>query len=735
MVNTFLHYCRRYSVIYIVEIYDKHGGKKKVSVESKEYSYDNIFTKEKKKQLPVRTVLGIDIGSRQGKAVLLNDGKIYLAIEPTGFSMQKTAENLKNDLVRAAGIQENDIEFLIGTGYGRVSMEFDDIPNDMLTEISCHGMGAAFLSENIKTILDIGGQDSKIIKINGDNGQVLDFAMNDKCAAGTGRFLERAAELLGYEVTQIGDASLHATKIHEISSQCVVFAESEIVSARASGAEPVDILAGVHASVIGRVKGLFKRIGIEKEVLFTGGVSNNIGMRKALEDMLGFKTAVPALDSVYAGALGAAIYAAKRAEIEAKKNGGNKKANVVSLKVSDNKSTKSEKDSSGIQTRVDLTSINAAVEQAKQDYIDHKDGLKNAAYICAYTPLELLDAAGVRHIRLFHTGNEQEIAAGETVVSKIACDHTKSLVGGFAEGKPLYRAVDKLFFFYTCSFMNSAIRAVNVKYVPLKSYMFPKLLKDDRSKWNLVQELEEFRSDLEEFVGHKISDSAISDSIRKYNLARKLMREISAYRKSKHPILSGLEYQQITVAYYYLPVDVLLGELYQVLGQLKLIKRNRTSRKEPLRIMLTGGIVTEEDHKVLKILEEDFGAIVVVEDHCSGYAPFVMTIQEDQPVLEAISSGYLGKAPCANQKPLTLRGERTLELANEYLPDGVVYYFMQFCPTHGMAKQSIMEQLGENGYPSIDISGSYSSGDEGQLRTRLEAFIEILKKKRGEKSA
>ena len=705
-----------------------------MSVENKVYSYEDVFVKDKIKQLPVRTVLGIDIGSRQGKAVLLHEGKLYLAIEPTGFSMQQTADNLKKDLIKTAGITEDDVEFLIGTGYGRVSMEFSDIPNDMLTEISCHGMGAAFLSENIKTILDIGGQDSKIIKIDGGSGQVLDFAMNDKCAAGTGRFLERAAELLGYEVTQIGDASLHATKIHEISSQCVVFAESEIVSARASGAEPVDILAGVHASVIGRVKGLFKRIGIEKEVLFTGGVSNNIGMRKALEDMLGFKVAVPALDSVYAGALGAAIYAAKRAETEAEKNKDLKK-NVVNLKVTDNKSSKSEKELSVIQTRVDLTSINAAVEQAKKDYIDHKDGVKNAAYICAYTPLELLDAAGVRHIRLFHTGNEQEIAAGEAVVSKIACDHTKSLVGGFAEGKPLYRAVDKLFFFYTCSFMNSAIRSINAKYVSLKSYMFPKLLKDDRSKGNLVSELEEFRNDLEEFVGHKISDSAIRDSIRKYNLARKLMREISAYRKSKHPVLSGLEYQQITVAYYYLQVDVLLGELYQILGQLKLIKHSQISHKEPIRIMLTGGIVTEEDHKVLKILEEDFGAVVVVEDHCSGYAPFVMTIPEDEPVLDAISEGYLGKAPCANQKPLTLRGDRTLELANEYLPDGVVYYFMQFCPTHGMAKQTIMEQLNENGYHSIDISGSYSSGDEGQLRTRLEAFIEILKKKRCENSA
>lgn len=196
------------------------------------YKFEDVFSKEKLEKIKRNTVLGIDIGSRQGKAVLLHEGHIYTAIEPTDYSMQNTADHLLERLLYKADIREEQVEYLIGTGYGRVSMKFDTIPNQMLTEISCHGMGATHLGDGIKTVLDIGGQDSKIIKVDPDSGQVLDFAMNDKCAAGTGRFLERAAELLGYEVIQIGNASLQAKEAHAISSQCVVFAESEIVSAR-----------------------------------------------------------------------------------------------------------------------------------------------------------------------------------------------------------------------------------------------------------------------------------------------------------------------------------------------------------------------------------------------------------------------------------------------------------------------------------------------------------------------
>lgn len=680
------------------------------------YKFEEVFSKEKLEKIKRNTVLGIDIGSRQGKAVLLHEGHIYTAIEPTDYSMQNTADHLMERLLYRANIREEQIEYLIGTGYGRVSMKFDTIPNQMLTEISCHGMGATYLGDGIKTVLDIGGQDSKIIKVDPDSGQVLDFAMNDKCAAGTGRFLERAAEILGYEVIQIGNASLQAKEAHAISSQCVVFAESEIVSARAAGVDSKDILAGVHASVIGRVKGLFQRIGIEKEVMFTGGVSNNVGMKKALEDMLGFSIAEPRINSVFAGALGAAIFALHHCQ---------KKSKETNLQNNQNRK------------KLDLTRLEQAVNKKKNDYIHHETGKKkNVAYLCAYTPIEILEAANVSHIRLLHTGSEKEIAAGEQVVSKIACDYTKSFLGGFAEGNKLYGAVDKLYSFYTCSFMASTIQAVNAKYVPASIYVTPRLLKDSRSKDNYVDGLQAFIKDLEELTGETISREKIKETTKKYNRARKELRAISDYRKQHAELLSSNEYQQIALAYYYLPVDELLVHLADIRQQLDyLIKeekdRNGSDSGEKLRIMLTGGIVTEHDQKVVGILEE-LGATVVVEDHCSGYTPFLMQVEEEGDVLENLAQAYLGKAPCANLNPLSVKADSVVSIAKDYEPDGVIYYYMMFCPTYGMAKKTIMDSLNEHGYPTLDIAGNYSPGDEGQIKTRIEAFLEMIKKKKKE---
>ncbi len=614
------------------------------------FSCEDIFSAGKRRKLPKNTALGIDIGSRQGKAVLIHKGYLYTDIEPTGLSMQETADRLKRHLLKRAGIEESDIDYLIGTGYGRVSLSFQGIENDMLTEISCHAKGAAYLADNVRTVLDIGGQDSKIIKVDGETGQVLDFAMNDKCAAGTGRFLERAAEILGYDLLQIGEESLKAEKIHEISSQCVVFAESEIVSARASGAEARDILAGVHASVIGRVKGLFQRIGIEKNVMFTGGVSNNAGMRKALEDMLGFPVVKPKLNPVFAGALGAAVYALEKSRektISFYSNAKKEKKTGFSL---------------------DLSSLEKAMEEEKQAYIRHEGGKKNAAYLCAYTPLEILDAAGVRHIRMLHTGNEKEIAAGEAVVSKITCDYIKSFIGGFAGGNPLYRAVDKLYSFYTCSFMSAAARAVAADYLPAGMFAVPKLTDKKESVGFYVRELENFVLDLEAFTGEKISQEKIRESIGKYNRARKLLREISAYRKREIPFLKSMEYQKIALSYYYLPADRLLQELRKIKRQLESASKT-PSGIQPLRLFLTGGILTEADQKVIKMIEEDFHAVVVVEDNCSGYTPIAFTISEDADPLTAIAEGYLGKSPCANMKPLDKRIRFTVELAKEYQAD------------------------------------------------------------------
>jgi len=225
--------------------------------------------------------------------------------------MQQTADKLFARLLKQSGYAREQIRYIVGTGYGRIALGFAEIPSKVVTEISCHAMGAHFLNAKVKSIVDIGGQDSKAIKVDTRNGKVVEFIMNDKCAAGTGRFLEKAANLLGLTVEELGQAALNADKPSDISSQCVVFAESELISLNARGERRENIAAGIHLATARRVKNLVNRLGLEPDLVFSGGVSNNIGMWKALEELLGHPISVVKLDTVYAGALGAAILAQK----------------------------------------------------------------------------------------------------------------------------------------------------------------------------------------------------------------------------------------------------------------------------------------------------------------------------------------------------------------------------------------------------------------------------------------
>ena len=260
-------------------------------------------------ELKTSRVIGIDIGSRATKGVLLYDGKMYSTLVPSSVSSKETALKILNDLTGQAGIGHKDVEYLVGTGYGRVALDIPDIPGQVVTEISCHAMGAHYLNPDTRTILDIGGQDSKAIKVDARTGKVVEFIMNDKCAAGTGRFLEKVAILLELDLEQFGEAALKSDSPTDISSQCVVFAESEVISYKAQGVPREDIAAGIHLATARRVKNLLKKVGLDDTILFTGGVSQNPGMRRAVRDVLGMELGTTKLDATLAGALGAAIYA------------------------------------------------------------------------------------------------------------------------------------------------------------------------------------------------------------------------------------------------------------------------------------------------------------------------------------------------------------------------------------------------------------------------------------------
>ncbi len=272
----------------------------------------DVIAPEKLKDMQAVTTVGIDIGSRQSKAVMVSGDYVHTAITASGVHPAQTAARLVDKLLKAASLSRANIAQICGTGYGRIALQFDDIPAEVITEITCHAMGAHHLHAGTRTIIDIGGQDCKAIKVDTRNGRVTEFAMNDKCAAGSGRFLEKTAEMLGYQLAELGDRAMASKKKIDMSSQCVVFAESEIVSLKARGETGEDIAAGVHFAIARRVCNLVNRIGLDPELIFSGGVANNVGVKHALESLLRRPFVTPRLNTVFCGALGAAMIAQQK---------------------------------------------------------------------------------------------------------------------------------------------------------------------------------------------------------------------------------------------------------------------------------------------------------------------------------------------------------------------------------------------------------------------------------------
>ena len=252
--------------------------------------------------------MGIDVGSTASKAIILKNGKEIvgksLVDVGTGTSGPQRAID---EVFEDAGMKKEEMAYIMGTGYGRNSLQIVD---HNMSELSCHAKGAYFLLPSVRTVIDIGGQDVKVIQI--EDGAMVNFQMNDKCAAGTGRFLDVMAKVLEVKVSELGDLGAKSTKRVDISSTCTVFAESEVISQLAKGTDKCDIINGVHHSVAARVVGLAHRVGVRDAVMMTGGVAQNKGVVTALEEELGHVINTSPLTQ-YVGALGAALFAWQKA--------------------------------------------------------------------------------------------------------------------------------------------------------------------------------------------------------------------------------------------------------------------------------------------------------------------------------------------------------------------------------------------------------------------------------------
>lgn len=253
--------------------------------------------------------LGIDVGSTTSKCVIIKNGNEILdkSLIPNGTGTSGPERAIRQ-ILDSTGLKLEDFSHILATGYGRSSCK---IAQSEMSELSCHAKGACFLFSDVHTVIDIGGQDAKVLRI-GVGGILENFVMNDKCAAGTGRFLDVMARILELNVEDLETIGALSTKKVEISSTCTVFAESEVISQLAQGTDRSDIIDGINRSVANRVAGLAKRVGVVPLVVMNGGVAQNGGVRRALENELGIEIITSPL-SQYVGAIGAALYAYEKA--------------------------------------------------------------------------------------------------------------------------------------------------------------------------------------------------------------------------------------------------------------------------------------------------------------------------------------------------------------------------------------------------------------------------------------
>jgi len=251
-------------------------------------------------------VSGCDVGSLTAKAVIMREKKIISArVIPNRSRPEESAQEVMDMTISDANLVMDDIDYIMGTGYGRKQIPF---VNEIKSEIACHAKGAIFLLPSVRTVIDIGGQDCKVTKIDKE-GKIVKFITNDKCAAGTGRFLEVMADALNVTLDELGKLSKKAKKAETLSSICTVWAQAEIIRMINDGLSVADIGASINDAMANRVALIANAIGIQKDVCMTGGVSKNIGVVKSLEQKLSFKIKKPRIDPQLVGALGAAIFA------------------------------------------------------------------------------------------------------------------------------------------------------------------------------------------------------------------------------------------------------------------------------------------------------------------------------------------------------------------------------------------------------------------------------------------
>ncbi len=636
--------------------------------------------------------LGIDIGSLSTDVVLMNDKREIVASEviATGASSKKAAEKAFQKVLEVTGLSERDIDYVVATGYGRIRVPF---AREVVTEITCHAKGAHYFFPRVRTVIDIGGQDSKVIKVD-PNGNVIDFVMNDKCAAGTGRFLEVMARTLEIELEEMGPLSLQGADKLSISSLCTVFAESEVVSLIGADHKREDICRALHIAIAKRIAAQARRVGVEEQVVMSGGVAKNVGMVRELEKLLSTRLRM-APDPQIVGAVGAALI-------------GLEGAGKVSPQVIQVKLPVEEKPGEEITVGTGLKPAPTLEESS----------LPKMGYLCTYTPIEVIRAAG------FHPVREKKAKKAEGLAEEHLCTNICPYIKAAMEEKlsGSLEGLEGIVFMNSCDGMRRLYDAWRRLDGDKKfNYILDLPKTNDAAAVNYFSLLiRNFKERLEKCYNRKITQEELHKSIVLYNKVREKVKLFLQKQWSGYLSHSGYEIFSLMKR----GINAVPEKFHDYISHL--LKEDKTASNEAKslpRLLIWGGIL--ENEEIIKTIEEA-GARVVADDLCSGSRFYDAVVEVQDDPFMALAARYLKKSPCSRMVNVFDRIHRILSIIEKHSIHGAIYHTLKFCD-HSLYDYPIFKkEFEKKNIPLLHLTCDYTPSAHGQIRTRVEAFLEQL---------
>jgi len=660
--------------------------------------------------------MGIDLGSTSTEAVVLDDnGEIvtYKIID-TEPNHKTCTENILVLVYRELSaiyntpVTQEDIQFCIGTGYGRENIF---CAGKTVSEISCHARGVHYYFPSARSIIDIGGQDSKVITIDG-KGEVIDFVMNEKCAAGTGRFLEAIGDVCEISLDQLGPISLKAEKEAEISSMCTVFAESEVISKLADGEEKESVIKGLHSAITFRVLSMGKRIGIKAPLVFTGGVARNSGMVRMLMEKTGFDkkdVRVPPVPQIVGG-LGAAFFA--RDQWNSRKKG------QTTVYIKGKPSQEIEKIISNWEKE-----IPAKIQKPG------KNGRDVIGWTDLAVPVELLSAANIKHIRI--TGDIEKGASSDRYIRTYSCAYIKNAVSALLEESEKYDFLEGVITTNCCSAtekMSDVLKCHDGPNDGLFIYPLtvPRLTGDeavDYMRKNIVA----FKTFLENKYRTTITTGRLRTTCKKYNEAKRLMNEFTMLA-ARNNVSNTARLLAIQLEKFWgitagdgIDIDGFCADLKDKINRLKAVT---PLEKQGPNMLLAGSLIPE-----LKFYDifDNIPCQVVYNNTSSGnkFSESSVDLAEND-IYHALARRclYYGYTP-RTMAPAS-RMDHIKNLVEQYNIEGIIFNITKFCVYYTFESVVLKEYCEEWKIPLLVIETDFTSKSLGQLKTRIEAFIETF---------